>query len=192
MKIHVMSLLFLLITMHVFSQNNKSNLYSGGMLFYQPGYTTTSTDYQTLKNNSNSIGGILRFYISDYFTAGIYGGSQRTKYITEGSDNSYISLGYGGPFAGVSHKSGKFRYTLSVFAGMGSVKNLHVQSQSENKLTDAYLTKYPALVYSPILSVDYALNSKISFTLQGVYLIANYDNKFLYNPTLQFGILFNR
>lgn len=192
MKNYFLLLFVLLISVSIFSQENKKNLYSGGMLFYQPGFTTSNTNYLTLKDNSNSIGGILRFYIADYLTAGIYGGSQRTKYKTTGSENSHLSLGYGGPFVGLSHKSGKFRYTLSGFAGMGSVKNLHIESQSDNILTQAFFSKSSAFVYSPILSVDYALTQKISLTIQGIYLVANYDKKKLYNPTLQFGILFNR
>ena len=49
-----------------------------------------------------------------------------------------------------------------------------------------------AFVYSPLISFDYALTPKISFTIQGIYLVAKYEKNSLYNPTLQFGILFNR
>ena len=130
--------------------------------------------------------------MADYLTAGIYGGSQRTNYPTSGSENSYLSVGYGGPFIGLSHKSGKFRYTLSGFGGMGTVKNLHIVSQSANTLTQAFFSSTSAFVYSPLISFDYALTPKISFTIQGIYLVAKYEKNTLYNPTLQFGILFNR
>ena len=120
------------------------------------------------------------------------GGNQRTNYPTSGSENSYLSVGYGGPFIGLSHKSGKFRYTLSGFGGMGTVKNLHIVSQSANTLTQAFFSSTSAFVYSPLISFDYALTPKISFTIQGIYLVAKYEKNTLYNPTLQFGILFNR
>ena len=188
----VLLFLIIMVSVAVFSQDSKKNIYSGGMLFYQPGFTISKTNYQTLKDNSNSIGGILRFYMADYLTAGIYGGSQRTNYPTSGSENSYLSVGYGGPFIGLSHKSGKFRYTLSGFGGMGTVKNLHIVSQSANTLSQAFFSSTSAFVYSPLISLDYALTPKISFTIQGIYLVAKYEKKRLYNPTLQFGILFNR
>ena len=50
-----------MVSVAVFSQDNKKNIYSGGMLFYQPGFTISKTNYQTLKDNSNSIGGMCDF-----------------------------------------------------------------------------------------------------------------------------------
>ena len=43
---------------------------------------------------------------------------------------------------------------------MGSVKNLHIEFQTQNILSEAYLVKYTTFIYSPIVSVDYALTPK--------------------------------
>lgn len=174
------------------SQEHKS-IYSGGMLILQPGYSMSSNDHQEIRETGMGIGGILRLYPLNNLTVGIYGGSQRTTYNSTNSENSYLNLGYGGPFVGYSRKSGRFRYTASAFVGMGSVKNLHIESQNGNVLTESYLYKHSAKVFSPILSLDYAMTQKISLTLQTICLIATYDEgKMLYNPILQIGVLFNR
>lgn len=183
----------ILITLSSSAQNEKSNIYSGGMLILQPGYTFTSNNHQKITDMSFGLGGILRFYIFNYFTAGVYGGTQRTSYSSANSQSSNISLGYGGPFVGVSYKSGRLRYTASAFGGMGTVRNLHVESQSGSTLTDAYLYKHSAFVYSPVLSVDFALTQRLMLTLQSVFLFASFDDgKTLKNPTFQVGLLFNR
>lgn len=76
------------------------NLYSGGMLFFQPGYTVASNEYQKINSYSSGIGGILRFYARKHLTLGLHGGSNKAVYKSSNSKNSYISLGYGGVFAG--------------------------------------------------------------------------------------------
>lgn len=174
------------------AQEESKSLYSGGMLILQPGYTITGNDHQDIRDMSSSIGGILRMYFGRCFTAGIYGGSQKTHYKTTGSDNSYINLGYGGPFIGFSHKSGKFRYTASAFAGMGAFRNLHIENQTGNYLSDANLYKASTIVYSPILSVDYAITKRIYLTAQTLCLMGEFQNQSFYNPTFQMGILFSR
>lgn len=174
------------------AQEESKSLYSGGMLILQPGYTITGNDHQDIRDMSSSIGGILRMYFGRCFTAGIYGGSQKTHYKTTGSDNSYINLGYGGPFFGFSHKSGKFRYTASAFAGMGAFRNLHIENQTGNYLSDASLYKASTIIYSPILSIDYAITKRIYITAQTLCLMGEFQNKSFYNPTFQMGILFSR
>ncbi len=174
------------------AQEESKSLYSGGMLILQPGYTITGNDHQDIRDMSSSIGGILRMYFGRCFTAGIYGGSQKTHYKTTGSDNSYINLGYGGPFFGFSHKSGKFRYTASAFAGMGAFRNLHIENQTGNYLSNANLYKASTIVYSPILSVDYAITKRIFLTAQTLCLMGEFQNQSFYNPTFQMGILFSR
>lgn len=168
------------------------SLYSGGMLILQPGYTITGNNHQDIRDVSSSIGGILRMYFCRYFTAGVYGGSQKTHYQTTGSGNSYLNLGYGGPFVGFSHKSGKFRYTASAFAGMSAFRNLHIENQSGNYLSDANLYKASTIIYSPILSIDYAITKRIYITAQTLCLMGEFQNKSFYNPTFQLGILFSR
>lgn len=175
------------------SQDHQKTIYSGGMLMLQPGLTITNNKHQDIAAMSKSIGGILRLYFFDYLTVGIYGGSQKTNYTTTGSDNSYINLGYGGPFVGFSRESGRFRYTASAFIGMGSIKNLHIDMQNADVLTDAHHYQYSTLLLSPILSVDYALTRKLCITMQAVCLSGSYgDGQRLLNPTLQVGLLFRR
>ncbi len=174
-------------------QSENKGIYSGGMLLFQPGYSITSNDRQDIKASSFAIGGILRMYFGKNLTAGIYGGSQKTTYPSANSVNSYFNFGYGGPFVGLTRKSGKIRYTVSAFAGMGSIRNLHIESQSGEILNDAYLYQHSALVYSPILSLDYALTKRLSLTFQTLCLIGSFDGgRRFYNPTMQFGVLFNR
>jgi hypothetical protein len=189
----ILSLFFVFICLNSFSEDTHRNIYSGGMLMLQPGFTMTDNGYQKVSDMSSGLGGILRIYFSKNLTAGIYGGTINTNYNSTGSENSYMRAGYGGPFFGYSKKSGKIRYTASAFAGMGSIRNLHIESQTSEVLNEAYFRKYPAFLVSPILSMDYAMTSKISFTLQGVFIVGKYDkDKYLYNPVLQLGILFNR
>lgn len=174
-------------------QTENKGVYSGGMLLFQPGYTLTSNDLQDIKASSFAIGGILRMYFGKHLTAGIYGGSQKTTYPSANSDHSNYTFGYGGPFVGLTHKSGKFRYTLSAFAGMGSIRNLHIENQTGEVLDEAYLYQHSALVYSPILSLDYALTKRLSLTFQTLCLTGSFDGgRTFFNPTLQFGVLFNR
>ena len=181
------------ITVSVFSQNLNKNRYGGGMLFLQPGYTDSANRHQNIHGLSFGLGGILRFYFYDWLTAGIYGGTQKTKYSSGNSESSYINLGYGGPFIGLSRKSGKFRYTISAFAGKGTIRNLHIESQDNNMLTEAYFYKNPAMVFSPIISLDYALSQILNLTFQTTLISARSDdiNK-LFNPAIQIGVLFSR
>ncbi len=174
-------------------QAEKKGFYSGGMLLFQPGFTITSNDKQDIKASSLAIGGILRMYFGKHLTAGIYGGSQKTTYPSANSTHSYFNFGYGGPFVGLSKKSGKFRYTLSAFAGMGSIHNLHIEIQNGEVLEEAYSYQHSAFVYSPIFSLDYALTKRLSLTFQTLCLTGSFDGgRRFYNPTMQFGVLFNR
>lgn len=174
-------------------KEEKRSLYSGGMLIFQPGTTITSNKVHDINAPSLAIGGILRFYVGKYLTAGIYGGSQKTTYPTANSKNSYFNFGYGGPFVGWTRKWDKMRATVSAFAGMGSISNLHIESQTGEILTEAYLYEHSAFVYSPIVSLDYALTKRLSLTFQTVCLIGSFDDgKQFYNPTMQVGLLFNR
>jgi hypothetical protein len=190
-KYIILSFVMFLYT-NTYSQNEKSNLYSGGMLIFQPGYAITQNNHQTIEEIGFGIGGILRFYFYDFFTAGIFGGSQKSKYNSLNSQNSFISLGYGGVFVGFSKKIQKFRYTMSFFSGNGSIKNLHIESQENNQLIDAHLYNSNSLLISPIISIDYSITERISFTSQAVCLITNYNKEKFYNPIFQLGILFNR
>lgn len=183
-------LMLLLVASRGFAQ--QKDIYSGGMLILQPGISLTANEHQDIRDASFSIGGILRMYFGDYFTAGIYGGSQKTAYKTTNSDNSYLHLGYGGPFLGLSQKSGKFRYTASAFVGMGTFKNLHIESQDGTELTDADWYRSATVVYSPLLSLDYALTRRLYITAQVICLMGKYNSKSFYNPTFQLGILFSR
>ncbi|MDY0200826.1 MAG: hypothetical protein WC951_00180 [Bacteroidales bacterium] len=193
MKRILVVLVLLFIAVIGFSQDEHKSVYSGGMLIVQPGYVITENNHQQIKSGNLGIGGILRFYFYEYFTAGIYGGTQKTNYNSANSTSSYINLGYGGPFLGFSHQNGKFRYTISAFVGMGAIKNLHIERQSNNLLSEAYLYKNSTLVLSPIVSLDYALSQRLSLTFQAVCLAAKVHNdRAFYNPALQVGILFNR
>lgn len=185
--------LILLNTFSALPQEDIKNVYSGGMLIVQPGYAVTRNNHQDINDLSFGLGGIIRFYFFDFLTAGVYGGTQKTKYSSSNSESSSISLGYGGPFLGFSLRKNNFRYTVSAFVGSGSVKNLHIEKQNNNVLEEAYLYKNSTVVLSPILSVDYAMSQRLLLTLQTVCLMAKFDgDKRLINPTLQVGILFNR
>ena len=177
----------------VFSQESDKNIYSGGMLIVQPGLIFTENNHQKIEDNSLGLGGILRFYFFKNLTAGIYGGTIRTNYSSKQSESSYLTLGYGGPFFGYSITNKRMRYTLSAFVGSGTIKNLHIENQLNSLLEEAYLYKHSSLVISPILSVDFALSQRLLLSLQSVCLYTKFDNdKKLYNPSIQLGILFNR
>ena len=192
MKRYILVLLFFTILVVTKAYSTNTNTYSGGMLIFQAGQVSASNQHQDIDDISFGLGGILRFYFLNHFTAGIFGGTQRATYSTSSSESSYISLGYGGPFIGLTHSSGKFRYTASAFLGMGSVKNLHVEQQNANLITEAYLYKSSTRVFSPIVSLDYSITPRLLLTTQMVFLLANYNERRFQSPTLQVGILFNR
>ncbi len=152
----------------------------------------TGNSHQKISDNSFGIGGILRFYICDRFTAGIYGGTQKADYKSANSDNSYVNIGYGGPFIGISSKRDKIRYSVSAFAGMGTIRNLHIESQNGSELIESYLYQNPVFLLSPIISIDYLITQKISATAQSVLLTGRVNGRSFYNPIIQIGILFSR
>ena len=192
MKRYILVLLFFTILEVTKAYSTNTNTYSGGMLIFQAGQVSATNQQQDINDISFGLGGILRLYFLNHFTAGIFGGTQRATYSTSSSESSYISLGYGGPFIGLTHSSGKFRYTASAFLGMGSVKNLHVEQQNANLITEAYLYKSSTRVFSPIVSLDYSITPRLLLTTQMVFLLANYNERRFQSPTLQVGILFNR
>jgi hypothetical protein len=193
MKRFLILIVSFFIAIYAFSQNINKNRYSGGMLIFQLGYTNSANRHQNIHDLSFGLGGILRFYFYDFLTAGIYGGTQKTKYSSTSSESSYINLGYGGPFIGLSRKAGKFRYTISAFVGKGTIRNLHIESQNNNMLTEAYFYKNSAMVFSPIISLDYSLSQILNMTFQTTLITAKSDDKnTLYNPSFQIGVLFSR
>ncbi|MDD3685967.1 MAG: hypothetical protein PHE56_04280 [Bacteroidales bacterium] len=188
----IILLVALLLTLKISAQENKY-IYSGGMLFLQPGYTIAHNPYQNIEATGFGIGGILRFYIGNHFCTGIYGGSQKTHYNSTGSANSYISLGYGGPFVGYTYFKNRMRLCLSVGAGGGKIRNLHIQTQTGSVLNQAEYFINSAFVAYPMISLDYMMTQKIAFTSQLICIGALYNQNDLYFcPVFQIGILFNR
>lgn len=174
-------------------QQQATSTYSGGMLFLQPGFTMTSNKHQKINDFNFGLGGILRLYLSDWLTTGVYGGTQKTGYTSANSDKSTLSLGFGGAFLGYSRQEKRLRYTASALVGRGNIHNLHIERQIGDFLSEAYLYDYPVWVFSPILSIDYALTQRLQLTVQGVCPIARYnDTRHIFNPTLQIGLLFSR
>lgn len=192
MKKAIVILSLILFCKFLISQDQKY-LYSGGMLFFQPGYTIAQNPHQQINNLGFGIGGVLRFYIKDHLCVGIIGGSQKTGYDSPGSENSYISLGYGGPLVGYTYFKNKLRFCASISAGKGRIKNLHIQSQTGVVLNDADYYSHSAWVGYPMLSLDYMMTKKIAFTSQVICISALYNENDLYFcPVFQIGILFNR
>lgn len=203
-KIRILSIFLLLVylmTTEVYSQTSTDNTepaarknekYSGGMLVLQGGLISYHNTHQQLQKFSYGFGGILRLYVHPYICVGIYGGTQKMNYSTQDAKSSYLQIGYGGPLIGMSTKKNKFRYSCLVSMGGGSIKNLHINKQSDNTLIDASLYKIPVFTLSPLLSIDYAISPKIAFTLQATCLFGfNKQQNTLYNPCLQMGILFS-
>lgn len=168
-------------------------MYSGGMLFLQPGYTIAQNPHQNIEALGFGIGGILRFYVKNHICVGIIGGNQKTGYNSTGSENSYISLGYGGPLIGYTYHKNSFRFCAAISVGMGKMKNLHIESQSGVDLSDADYYIYKTWVGYPIISADYLITEKIAITSQLICLGTSYNKNDLYFcPVFQIGILFNR
>lgn len=191
-KISVLIFMLTLLFLEASSQNSKP-LYSGGMLFIQPGYTLTQNPYQNIESVGFGLGGILRFYPFDHLCVGVSGGSQKAKYNTIGSENSYITLGYGGLIMGYTMAKNKYRFCASIGVARGKLKNLHISEQTGAVINDAAFYSYAAWVAYPLLSFDYMLTKKISLTSQLTTLSAVYNKNDLYFcPVFQLGILFNR
>ena len=77
------------------------------MLVFQQGYLVAKNSQQQINVFNYGIGGILRFYLLNNFTAGIYGGSQKSNYNSTGSKNSYLNIGHDSPFIGITKKQKK-------------------------------------------------------------------------------------
>jgi hypothetical protein len=182
-----------MILSQISNAQEKKYLYSGGMLLLQPGYAMTSNPSQNINSLGFGIGGILRFYLKKHLTLGIIGGSQKTGYQSSGSNNSYISLGYGGPFIGYTYLKNRFRFCASISIGKGRLKNLHIENQTGSVINTASYYNYAAWVAYPMISADYLLTEKIVLTSQVSYLTAQYNKiELFYCPVFQFGVLFNR
>ncbi|MDD2635026.1 MAG: hypothetical protein PHW82_05960 [Bacteroidales bacterium] len=191
-KTLVLIFLLTVLFLEIFSQNSKP-LYSGGMLFFQPGYTIMHNPYQKVESVGFGLGGILRFYPTKHICVGVSGGSQKTKYNTIGSENSFITLGYGGFIFGYTIAKDKFRFCASIGMARGKLRNFHISEQTGVEIKDAAFYSYGAWVTYPMLSFDYMLTKKISFTSQLINLTAVYNENDLYFcPVFQLGILFNR
>ncbi len=162
------------------------------MLIWQPGLIQTENPLQSIKSSSRGIGGILRFYIKEHFTVGIWGGSANTSYTSVASENSLLTLNYGGGFAGLTKTFHKFRITASFFGGYAGFKNLHIETQKGDELTEAFLYTEKGLSLSPLLSIDYALTPRILMTLQGCYLNSEFKTNSFNKTALHIGLLFNR
>ncbi len=191
-KFLVLTLILSLVFTFSYSQDSKP-IYSGGMLFLQPGITIASNPYQDIQSLGFGLGGILRFYPTEHICVGLSGGNQKTKYSSLGSENSYMSLGYGGIIFGYTFAKDKFRFCASLGVAKGRVKNLHISQQTGDVLLDANYYSYAAWVAYPLVSFDYMLTKKISFTTQLINLTALYNENDLYFcPVFQLGVLFNR
>ena len=174
-------------------EEEQKQLYSGGMLFLQPGYTITENQSQNIKSWGFGIGGFFRFYIKKHLTIGVIGGNQKTNYKSTNSENSYISLGYGGPFIGYTLAGKKIRFCGAISIGMGKIKNLHVENQDGTQLHPAYYYAYPAFVAYPIVSLDYRIMEKFSVVVQAIFLTAQYNkNDSYFCPLFQLGVAFSR
>lgn len=193
MRFLIFAVLSLIMVGALSAQTEKQNIYSGGMLILQPGYTSATNAFQKIETSSLGVGGILRFYLFNYLATGIYGGTQKSHYKTSTSSDSYINLGYGGVFLGFTHKVKKFRFVASGFVGGGSVKNLHINQQNQTHISDAQFYKKSGLVLSPILSIDYSLTQRLNLTVQTVVLYSKYDEtNYIFDPIFQVGLLFSR
>jgi hypothetical protein len=192
MKIILILICGIFIFSRTFSQEQKP-LYSGGMLFLQPGVSFADNPHQNIRSVGFGIGGLLRFYIKNNLTIGIIGGSQKTNYKSTNSTNSYTSLGYGGPFIGYTLGCEKFRFCAAISIGKGRFKNLHIENQESTILKDADYYSYPANIAYPMISFDYHMTKKISAVFQTICLMAQYNKNHLYFcPVLQIGVVFNR
>lgn len=192
MKKFFILVLFTIFTITLSAQEYKY-IYSGGMLFFQPGYTIAENKYQKIESTGLGVGGILRFYVGNHFCTGLYGGNQKSFYKSTGSENSYISLGYGGSFVGYTVFKNKFRFFAAIGAGGGKIRNLHIENQTETSLNQADYFINSAFVFYPMLSFDYMMTQKIAITSQLICLGAVYNQNDLYFcPVFQIGILFNR
>ena len=75
------------------AKNEKEEIYSGGMLFLQGGGLIYDNPHQQIKDISYGFGGILRIYSLNTYVRH-YGGNTKTSYPTQGSNYSYLQIGY--------------------------------------------------------------------------------------------------
>jgi len=167
--------------------------FSGGMAL-QSGYISLNTPGGATEGFCRGLGGRLHFYLGNYFRAGTAGAGVSLAYQSPGAAGSTFSLGYGGITLEVSIPRNKWRFSVGVFSGGGSLTHLHIVSRQEEFIDQAILKEYTTFIASPLITVEYRFRESLSFMGMGDYFLGPrfHNRKSLGGPKLHLGVLFNK
>jgi hypothetical protein len=194
MKITLSLFLLLIPSLIINAQQTESNvIFRGGMMLHS-GYLQNNRSTQTINGACYGIGGQLSYTLDNNFRLGSEGYASNSNY---GDQDGYYKLGWGGLLLGYQFNSRKIRPVISLTLGGGKVKDMFIieGNTSDNANDVVVFRKYPVMLATPAVSVEYAIKERLSLVLKIDYLIplfsSNYSD-FAYGPRLYLGILFNR
>ncbi|PLX00951.1 MAG: hypothetical protein C0594_14935 [Marinilabiliales bacterium] len=186
-----LKLIVLLICFTASSFASEDKLFGGGM-FIETGYWKVSTLYGDASGSPLGIGGKLHFQLSKHYRIGMMGAKTTLNYINIGLEGSYLQLGYGGLTGEAVYEKGDVIITGGFLFGGASINNLHLLNKTvPESVYSAQINHYTSLIFSPIVSVEYAATEKISLTLICDYLMGDKiaeDTKL--GPKFRFGVIF--
>jgi hypothetical protein len=177
--------------------------FSGGMMLHlgyvqSKNFTLTGADNFSkqlkLSGLAWGIGGQVRLHFRNNWRVGTEGYVTEHKY----SNNSYISVGWGGILADYIWNLGKFMPFAGCTFGGGSQKNVTILEAIDNDFVleknNVSFRKFGFLCMAPFVGTEIALNKKIHLMLKVDY-ITNFSNPqpdFVTGPRFYFGFMFCR
>ncbi len=108
-----------------------------------------------------------------------------------------FKLGWGGLLLGYQITGKKIHPILSFTLGGGKVNELQFieVNTGDDEIDRIIYRKYPVMLASPAVSIEYALKSKLTLVMKADYLIPVFtsgERDFASGPRLYIGVLFNR
>lgn len=177
--------------------------FSGGMMLHT-GYvaggpfqvhTETGTLNASVSGATMGIGGAIRLHFGKMLRIGSEGYTSTVKYGESGG--SYFKSSWGGVFAGVFPRFGKFIPYAGLTVGGGSSSNLYVQEPGPGDFfteKNVMYRKYSYVAMAPFVGMDYELTKAIKLTVKADYMfnVSNPSPDFASGVRIYVGVVFYR
>lgn len=167
--------------------------FRGGMMLHS-GYLKNTRADQPINEACYGIGGQLSYTIGNHFRLGTEGYASNLGYREQ---DGYYKLGWGGLLLGYQLNDKKIHPVISLTLGGGKIKDMFfIQGNTSDDVIDQVIyRKYPVMLASPSVSVEYSLKSSLTLVMKLDYLMplfSPHHTDYAYGPRLYLGILFNR
>lgn len=188
----IILLIFLALATTAFSQEEKKDIFCGGM-FLHTGYLTNTRTTENIDGLCEGLGGQLSFFVGDNLRIGTEGYASTAKYKGDG----FYKLGWGGLMFGYEFNKWKLIPVISCTIGGGSVKDLYIinANTTDNNPDNVIFRKYSVMLISPSLSFEYPLTSIIHIVTKFDYVLSlssNNKTDYANGPRAYVGVLFNK